>query len=56
MPLEWKAIDLCSSWKVAHSVLYTSHRFGLFGRLDVSLACFCGHPIETSECPFFHYP
>ena len=53
MPLERKAIDLCSSWKAAHGVLYTAHRLVLFGRLDVSLACFCGHPIETTERPFF---
>lgn len=56
MPLERKPIDLCSSWKAAHVVLYTAHRHVIFGRLGVSLACFCGHPIETSERPFFHYP
>ena len=54
MPLDWKAIDL--SWKIAHGVLYTAHRFILFDLLDVPLACFCGHPVETLEHLFFYCP
>lgn len=51
MPLDRKAIDLC--WKVAYGVLYTADRLIHFGDLDVSLSCFCGHPVETSEHLFF---
>ena len=52
-PLDKKPIDLC--WKVAHSVLYTSHRLVSFG-LNVPPDCLCGHSDETLEHLFFHCP
>lgn len=54
MLLDRKVIDLW--WKIALGVLYTAHRLVLFGRLDIPLACFCGHPVETLEYLFLHCP
>ena len=51
MPLDRKSIDLC--WKVAHGVLYTTHRLFSFG-LNIPLDCLCGHSDETLEHLFFY--
>ena len=53
MPLDRKSIDL--SWKVAHGVLYTTHRLFSFG-LNILLDCLCGHSDETLENLFFYCP
>ena len=53
LPLDQKYTDL--NWKISHGVLYTAARLSSFGYNYVT-ACFCGHPLETSDHLFFDCP
>lgn len=53
LPLDRKCIDL--NWKICHGVLYTAARLSSFG-YNYPTACFCGHPLESSDHLFFDCP